>query len=372
MTTTYLFFTFAFMVLMVSLSNCSVYGKNPEGEDLLRIQKSPQYDSEKQSFVNRIPNVLDEMKRNSTDLALIKEFFFGSGNRVPNSKLPERKPPDLPGFLEPTDGIKFIWMGHSTLLINFQNKILMVDPVLSGSASPFSFLVKRFQPPVLSINELPEIDIVLISHDHYDHLDMETISSFRDKKTKFITPLGVGSHLVSWGITKDRIEEKDWWESLSTNDLKFTCTPAQHFSGRTGMDSGKTLWASWVIESEDKKIYFSGDSGYDIHFKEIGGKFGPIDLVFMENGQYNERWKEVHLLPRETSQAFLDVKGKVLVPIHWGMFELSLHDWYEPVEESERYASEMGIELWTPELGQVMELEKQNIITKWWKDLIGK
>lgn len=233
-------------------------------------------------------------------------------------------------------------------------------------------MVKRFQAPVLSIKDLPEIDYVIISHDHYDHLDMETIQHFQTKKTRFITPLGVSSHLKSWGIPEDRMQELDWWESTTFKNIELVCTPAQHFSGRSGMDGGQTLWASYVLKTPKQNLYFSGDSGYDIHFKEIGDKYGPFELVFIENGQYNEMWKEVHLMPEETSQAVLDLKGKKMVPIHWAMFELALHDWYEPIEESEKYTEKYGIELLTPKFGQLVFLEKENIFEKWWKQFVKK
>lgn len=354
------------------LISCSSFGNDPEGEHLKDISKSPHFDRKKQKFFNRQADALAKMRKRMSFWRSSKEYFFGSGIRVPKSTLPEIKPPDIQEFLKATDGVKFIWFGHSTILVNFENTIILFDPVLSGSASPFSFLVKRFQPPVLAVEKLPKIDYIVISHDHYDHLDMETIQFFRDKKTKFITPLGVTSHIKSWGITADRMQELDWWQNHIVEDLEFICTPAQHFSGRSGMEGNKTLWASWIIKSKNHRLYFSGDSGYDIHFKQIGEKYGPFDLAFVENGQYNKMWHEVHLLPRETAQAFLDLQGKKMVPIHWGMFELSLHDWYEPVELSEKYSIEHKFDLLTPKLGQLVDLEKPNTFEKWWKRFMVK
>lgn len=362
------------VIILVSLLflSCSSFGSEPEGEHLKTISKSPQFNKKKGKFVNRQEDAIDKMRERMSFWRSSKEYFFGSGERVPKSKLPEIKPPDIEEFLKPTESIKFIWFGHSTILVNFENTIILLDPVLSASASPFGFLVKRFQPPVLKAEELPEIDYIVISHDHYDHLDTETIKHFQNKKTKFITPLGVTSHLKSWGIQEDRLQELDWWQGIKMGDLEYICAPAQHFSGRTGMEGGKTLWGSWIIIGQKNRLYFSGDSGYDIHFKEIGDKYGPFDLAFVENGQYNEMWYEVHLLPQETAQAFLDLKGKKLVPIHWGMFELALHDWYEPVEESEKYSQKYNIDLLTPKLGQLISLERDNVFETWWKKFITK
>ncbi|MCB1192095.1 MAG: MBL fold metallo-hydrolase [Leptospiraceae bacterium] len=364
--------TTVLLLSMVLLISCSSFGNDPEGEHLESISKSPQFNKEKGKFVNRQQDSVDKMRKRMSLWSSSKEYFFGSGDRVPKSKLPEIKPPDIEEFLKPTESIKFIWFGHSTILVNFENTIILLDPVLSGSASPFSFMVKRFQAPVLKVNELPQIDYVVISHDHYDHLDMETIKYFQNKKTKFITPLGVTSHIKSWGVTENRLHELDWWQGVTMGNLEFICAPAQHFSGRSGMEGGKTLWGSWIIKSKNNRLYFSGDSGYDTHFKEIGDKYGPFDVAFVENGQYNEMWHEVHLLPKETAQAFLELKGKKLVPIHWAMFELALHDWYEPVEESEKYAKQYNIDLLTPKFGQLVSLEKENIFEKWWKEFVHK
>jgi len=349
--------------------SCSAFGTAPHGEHLEKIKKSPQYNKEKEQFQNRRPEILEQMRGRFNILSLYKEFLFGTAKRIPSTPLPEIKPPDMASFLEKTDSVKFIWFGHSTLLVNFQNTIIMFDPVLSGSASPFRFAVKRFQPPVLKIEELPEIDYVLISHDHYDHLDEDTIKSFINKKTKFITPLGVTSHIRGWGIPDDRLTELDWWESTKINNLEIICTPAQHFSGRTGMTL-TTLWSSWILRSDKNSMFFSGDSGYDIHFKDIGDRYGPFDIAFIENGQYNTMWQEVHVLPEETIKAFFDLKAKKMAPIHQAMFDLSLHRWYEPIVALDKLATEKKIFLLTPELGQLFDITGQSQFSKWWLPFI--
>jgi L-ascorbate metabolism protein UlaG (beta-lactamase superfamily) len=355
---------------ILSLYACSAFGKDPEGKHLDKIKQSPQFDKERDQFVNRRPDVLEKMreKQNTFKLALIF-LFGGADNRRPPEKLPEIKP-DVEEFLKKSNSLKFIWFGHSTFLVNFDGTIILFDPVFSGAASPVSLFVKRFQEAVLKLEELPEIHYIVISHDHYDHLDKETIDFFKTKKTKFITPLGVTSHLKEWGITEDRLTELDWWNSTNTENLEFILTPAQHFSGRKGSNQNKTLWGSWIVRNKSQSLYFSGDSGYDTHFKTIGDKYGPFDIAFIENGQYDEKWRDVHVLPEETAQAFIDLKGKRLVPVHWGMFDLSLHSWYDPIEKIEKESEARNIKLLTPKFGQLVNLEEQTIFEKWWKAFI--
>ncbi len=364
--------------ILFFLTSCSQFGENPSGEHLEKIKQSPNYDKEKERFMNRIENIFDKMREkdsfwDNTKKRISNNYFFNSAVTVPKTKLPEVNPPNIKEFLKDTEDIKFIWFGHSSLLVNINNTIILIDPVFSKAASPVSFLVERFQPPVLKLRDLPQIDYVLISHDHYDHLDMDTMLFFKKKDVKFIAPLGVTSHLKRWGIHESKLFEKDWWGKLEFEGITFICTPAQHFSGRLGtIKVSKTLWASWIVKTESNSFYFNGDSGYDIHYKRIGDKYGPFDLAFIDSGQYNERWREVHNMPEEAVRAVLDLNGKAMVPIHWGMFNLSLHDWFEPVEEIEKYTEKYGIKLMTPKLGQLVSTESQNVFEKWWKDLIGE
>lgn len=321
------------LIMWISMiSGCSNFGTRPNEEDQERLRLSRHYNKERNAFENHRPDLMAEMRKKSMNWEAIKEWFAGEKNRVPTKKIPEIRP-DIRKFLKSSDVLKMIWLGHSSFMINMEGKIILIDPVFSNSASPIPFLVKRFQKPVLELDELPEIDFILISHDHYDHLDMRTTKFFLGKKTKFISPLGVGSHLRGWGIDQDRIVEKDWWESETFSDLEFICVPAQHFSGRVGMSSNDTLWASWIIKSKNHKIYYSGDSGYDIHFREIGEKYGPFEAALLDCGQYNERWREVHMFPEEAVTASQELKSKKMVSAHWGMFELALHSWVEPAEK---------------------------------------
>ncbi|EOQ87447.1 beta-lactamase family protein [Leptospira yanagawae serovar Saopaulo str. Sao Paulo = ATCC 700523] len=358
---------FVFLILQ-----CKAFGKDPTGDHLEKIKTSSHFDNSREQFVNRRPDILEKMRENQSFFSILTKFLFGGDkHRRPDIKLPEERP-DFKEFLKPNESIKFIWFGHSTFLVNIEGKLLLFDPVFSESAAPFSFMVKRFQDAVVKLEELPDIDYIIISHDHYDHLDLPTIEFFKLKSTKFITPLGVISHLREWGIGEDRLTELDWWQSVEIGKLKLVCTPAQHFSGRSGLNGNKTLWSSWTVIGEKERFYFSGDSGYDVHFKDIGEKFGPFDLTFIENGQYNPMWEAVHVLPEQTAKAHIDLKGKRLVPVHWGMFDLSLHSWYEPAESLEKESERYQIDLLTPKFGQLVKLREPNLMERWWKKFIQR
>ncbi len=346
--------------------NFSRLGTPPNEKYRQRFTNEINFDQGSQTFFNRKKAVINEMMNRNMKLGSIMKFFQARIDAKPTSLMPEQRP-NLEEFLAVKDQVRVIWFGHSTLLLNINGNIVLVDPVFSGSASPFTFMIKRFQPPVLTLDELPEIDYILISHDHYDHLDRDSIVFFKDKKAKFITPLGVGSHLQGWGISEERISERNWWQGVEFESIKFTATPAQHFSGRSLGDRNKTLWASWVIESSDRKIFFSGDSGYDTHFKEIGERMGPFDIAFIENGQYNDNWREVHMLPEESVQAFHDLKAKKYFPIHWGMFVLAYHTWREPIQELYRLASQYQIQVISPKIGEVINPNEDFIADYWWE-----
>ena len=353
--------------LLFSLS-CAQFGTPPNKEDLKRIQTSPQYDIKKDKFINRRPDIREKMRK-KIGFKIYKKWLFGeSKDRFPSTKLPEGNP-KITEFVKTSDNIKVIWLGHSTLLLNIEGKIILIDPVFSDSASPFSFAIKRFQPPVIKLHDLPKIDFIVISHDHYDHLDKETIEYFKDKKTRFLLPLGVGSHLKGWGIDPKRLVELDWWQKKEYGGFEFIATPAQHFSGRSLSDQDATLWASWIIKKGKRKIFFSGDSGYDTHFKTIGDKYGPFDLAFLDSGQYNLAWEPVHMLPPQVGKATLELKAQKLIPIHWGMFSLSFHSWYEPPVKIKKQAEIKGIDLLTPKLGEMITLKDKT--THWWEDLVS-
>lgn len=262
-------------------------------------------------------------------------------------------------------------LSHSTMLIYLDGEYILTDPVFSDRASPVQWAgPKRFHPLPLSVESLPKIKAVVVSHDHYDHLDHATVMSLAEKVDYFITPLKVGDHLRNWGIEESRIIELDWWQGTQIGSLKITATPTQHFSGRSLFDRDKTLWASWVIEGQQAKLYFSGDSGYFKGFKEIGERFGPFDITMIETGAYNTLWSQIHMLPEQSLQAHLDLKGKAMLPIHNSSFDLSLHDWQEPLETIYNLAQEHGVHLLTPTFGEKVNINSPKVSDTWWRKIV--
>ncbi|RVU86520.1 hydrolase [Leucothrix sargassi] len=265
------------------------------------------------------------------------------------------------------DGLHLVKLGHSSMLIKASGKYLLIDPVFSDRASPFSFIgPKRFQPTPISIDELPTIGAVLISHNHYDHLDKAAIKKLVSKTKQFLVPMGVEGDLQKWGVDKAKVTRFNWWQELNIDDILFAFTPSQHFSGRGLGDGDKTLWGSWVIKAADKSLYFSGDSGYFDGFKAIGEKYGPFDLTMIETGAYNKDWPDVHMFPNESVQAHIDLQGKMMLPIHNSTFDLSFHAWYEPLKRVTSEAEKRQVQLTTPVVGEVFTVE-QSRDEPWWK-----
>lgn len=261
------------------------------------------------------------------------------------------------------------WFGHSAFLLEMDGKKILIDPMLGNKPAPYPMPgPSRYSNDLpISPEQLPFIDAVIFSHDHYDHLDYGTIQKIKDKVGHFFTPLGVDNHLISWGVDPEKITTLNWWESTRWESFKLTSAPARHFSGRGLFDRETTLWCSWIIEGREHKIFFSGDSGYDDHFKEIGEKFGPFDFAMMECGQYNESWKYLHMMPEETVLAGRDVKAEVVMPVHWGAFTLALHDWTDPVERAVKKATELNMPIATPRIGETMVIGGSDYPNEdWW------
>lgn len=266
-------------------------------------------------------------------------------------------------------------LGHSTVLMRLRGQWWLTDPVFSERIAPVRFFgPKRFHAPPIAIDDLPPIRAVILSHDHYDHLDRAAIKALDGKVALFLAPLGVGDRLADWGIARDKIRQFDWWQSAEVDGLRLTATPAQHFSGRGFSDGNRTLWASWVIEEtggEDDglRVFFSGDSGYFDGFAEIGKRFGPFDLTLMETGAYNEQWPYVHMHPPQTVQAHRDLQGRWLLPIHNGTFDLGMHAWDDPFEQIVRIAAEHGVKIATPMMGERVDMQAPREGGRWWKPL---
>jgi len=358
-----------FILLIVVLSATiflfmqqATFGKDPSGKQLERIIKSPNYKDGKFQNLHDTPMLAPGISYPK----LILEFFVTkSSNTEPDKTLPSVQT-DLKAIS--SDKPIIVWFGHSSYLIKTNGKNFLMDPVLSGNASPVSFFGKSYPgTDVYSTDDFPELDGVLISHDHYDHLDYKTILKLNEKTKHFYVPLGIGTHLMHWGIDESKISEFDWWEGIDLGDsVQITSTPAKHFSGR-GFGRYKSLWTSYVIQTPTHRFYLGGDSGYDDHFKTIGAKFGPFDIAFLECGQYDKKWPFIHMMPEQTVQASIDLKAKVLMPVHWGKFTLATHPWNESVERATKAADSLNVKLTTPKIGEPILIDSLYPNEKWWR-----
>lgn len=300
-------------------------------------------------------------------VTIIRDLLKKNPDRMPKQAIPltmtELAPAD-------TSRSSAVWFGHSTVLLELQGKRLLLDPMFANSPSPFPVIGgKRFSGRLpIEPEKLLPIDVVVISHDHYDHLDYQSIQRIKAKTGYFCVPSGVGPRLEKWGIDKKKTIELKWWQETIVDGLRLACTPSVHFSGRGLFDRNKTLWCSWAIMTETTKVFFSGDGGYGTHFAAIGEKYGPFDLTLMECGQYDPRWAAIHMLPEETVQAHLDVKGKLMLPIHWAAFSLAFHKWTDPVERAIQAAGEKQVNLTTPQIGERVIIGSEGYPRSvWWE-----
>lgn len=317
-------------------------------------------------FANQSPT---DMKMGvSTILSLMKDSLTGKKDRSPTNSIPISIDWDKINSTEDS----LTWFGHSTMLLTLDKMKILIDPMFGPSPSPVSFVgSKRYSEDLLYVLEkLPQIDLVLITHDHYDHLDYPSIIRLKNKVNHFIVPLGVAAHLKRWGINGNRITECNWWDEVKWESLTVASVPSQHFSGRGLFNRNSTLWNGWVILGGKQRIYTSGDGGYGPHFKRIGEKYGPFDLTLMEGGQYDQRWSAIHMQPEESVQAHLDVKGKDMMLIHWGAFTLAYHTWTDPIDRAIRAAEEKEVTLIAPNLGETVVLNGSFLRPGyWWKEL---
>ena len=262
-------------------------------------------------------------------------------------------------------------LGHSTVLIQLDGEYILTDPVFSKRASPVQWAgPKRFHPAPIAVEDLPQLKAVVISHDHYDHLDKQSIRDLASITEYFVTPLGVGDILIDWGVDEDQVVQMDWWEELELGSLLIAATPAQHFSGRGVTGRNQTLWASWVILGVQGRLFFSGDTGYFSGFKEIGEHYGPFDITLMEMGAYNPLWQDVHMLPEQGVQAHIDLGGRAMLPIHNSTFNLSTHDWFDPLEQAVALAEARDIHLLTPVIGEAVSIPEPEASVAWWRALM--
>lgn len=343
------------------------FGQAPSGEHLNQISESSNYRDG--SFKNL--SVTPDITEGYSFWSIIKDQFFTSHPRTkPGDPIPSNK---IDLFSIQKNENVLIWFGHSSYYIQLDGVKILVDPVFSGNASPIPGTVKSFPgTDQYTADDIPEVDYLLISHDHYDHLDYKTITALEEKVKNVICGLGVGSHFKHWGYPETKIKEQDWNQSVEVDSgFSIHTLPARHFSGR-GFSRKNTLWASYLIESPSKKIYVGGDSGYDTFFKEIGDRFREIDLVILDNGQYNDAWREIHLHPEEVLQAARDLNARQLFPVHSSKFVLAMHPWDEPLKEVTRLnqESEDLIPLFTPVIGTKVNLDDSIIaFTPWWEEI---
>ncbi|AZQ63071.1 MBL fold metallo-hydrolase [Flammeovirga pectinis] len=301
---------------------------------------------------------------------LLKAQLTNRAARAPKKSLPI-VPLDKNLFESSPDIPKCVWYGHSCALLQIEGTTILIDPMLGPDASPIGpVTTKRFSENSLDvIDQLPEIDVLMLTHDHYDHLDLASITKLKPKVRKYIVGLGSKRHLIKWGVNADLITEMDWWDKTLFEGIEITYTPSRHFSGRGLTDRAKSLWGGWAFITATTRIYWSGDGGYGDHFKEIGDKLGPFDWGFMENGQYNENWHSIHMYPEESVQAAIDAKVKNALPVHWGGFVLALHPWKEPIERFIIEAKKKNIKFFTPKIGEVVTLGEEDKHTNWWNEL---
>ncbi|MGK2961698.1 MAG: MBL fold metallo-hydrolase [Gemmatimonadaceae bacterium] len=341
------------------------FGAAPKGERLARIQRSPNY----RDGAFRNPDATSVGVEGST-VQMLRRWLGGKEQRVPPGDVPIVQLTRSDFETPPASGLRATWLGHSSVLVEIDGARILLDPVWAQRASPSSLIgPRRFFPPPLAIEDLPPLDVIMTSHDHYDHLDRGVIRALardsRQASARFVVPLGVGAHLEKWGVAADRISELDWGESVTVGSLALTATPARHFSGRGLSDRNHTLWASWAIKGPVHRVFHSGDTGPFPGFSDIGAQHGPFDLTLLKIGAYDELWPDIHLNPEQAVDAHGELRGKVLLPIHWGTFNLAFHSWDEPAELVVAAAS--GATIVVPRPGQAFEPARVPPADSWWR-----
>jgi L-ascorbate metabolism protein UlaG (beta-lactamase superfamily) len=329
------------------------------------MHASPRFDGR----VFRNTNNASSGLKPGTAVPTMKEYLCGGDRRVPGAPLPLADPRAL-WRAAPETGLRATWLGHSSLLFEIDGARLLVDPVWATRASPIPFAgPKRFHAPPVPLSALPPLDAVLISHDHYDHLDRAAIKSLSRRNVRFVTSLGVGEHLEDWGVPPDLITELDWWESveLSPSGVVITAAPSQHFSGRTLVDRNATAWSSFHLRGRKHSVFHGADTGLTRDYLEVRDRLGPFDLVLLEIGAYHAAWGDIHLGPDHAIEARAMLGSGAFLPIHWGTFNLAMHEWDAPIERVVELAPTRNIQVLTPQLGQPVEPTRGELLTPWWR-----
>lgn len=351
---------------VVVTANWAAFGKRADGERLVRMKRSPQWDED--GFENPQP-LFDDFSIARVASAMLD----GSDHAAPEH--PEQDIPVVRGDgsafdTPPATGLRVTWFGHSSMLIEIDGRRVLTDPVWGPSPSPVSWVgPQRWYEPPVALDDLPAIDAVLVSHDHPDHLDYPTLAAMKDWDSVFFVPLGVGAHLEHWGVPKERIIELDWWDRRGIEGLQVVCTPARHASGRSVVDRNATLWAGWALLGPEHSVFYSGDTGLFDDLKKIGAELGPFDLTIIDTGAYHALWPDWHLGPEQGVLAHQWLRGKFFVPVHWGLFDLAMHGWTEPAERALIAAENAGVNMALPRPGQSIEPESSTAPERWWPDV---
>lgn len=344
--------------------NGTSFGSLPSLADLKKMQRLPYFREGQIQNLSPTPSLTE----GAGFFKVLKEFLLDkSKQNIPPAPLPSVKT-DL-HQLDKNKNL-LVWFGHSSYFMQIDGKRILVDPVFSGNASPLRFTTKSFAgSDIYNVSDLPDIDYLFITHDHWDHLDYPTILQLKTKVKKIITGLGVGAHLIFWGFDRENITEMEWDNQVNPEEGFSVCAvTARHFSGR-GFQRNKSLWTSFILTTMNKKVFIGGDSGYGSHFAEIGKRFGPFDLAILEDGQYNKNWKYIHMMPEETVQAAIDLRAKKLLPVHWSKFSLSLHAWDEPIIRIKKEADLKSVCLLHPMIGEYVDLDANQKFTSWWEGI---
>lgn len=365
------FIGFLVVCLLVFVAGYVILSQSPfggavSGERLERVQANAQYRGD--AFVNVEPQAPFELSNVGT---FISESFFYDEIRVPPSDIPVISVDSNALQLAQEPILKAFWIGHASVYVEIDGIRVLIDPVFSEYASPFDIGPKRFHPPPIALEDLPKIDAVVISHDHYDHLDLKTITHLAKNGTLFFVPLGVGAHLEVWRIPSGQIKEFEWWQSEMVGNVKIISTPSRHYSGRGLGDYKATLWSSWSVIGPQHRFFYSGDTGYSTLFKEIGKRFGPFDIGFIKVGAYGpgQGWIDIHMDPEHAVKVHQDIQGKRMFPVHWGTFNLGYHDWDEPIKRTIAAAEKEQIDLVTPQIGEMVWANQSFDSKSWWEQV---
>lgn len=341
------------------------FGAELDGERLARARANPHYRDG--AFVNPLPPAAYTF---AYVRALFRGQFLGDEVRVPPAAIPVvAVDPAALKATPPAAGLRAFWIGHASVYVEIDGVRLLIDPMFSDYASPFDVGPKRFHPPPIRLADLPPIDAVLITHDHYDHLDMPTVRHLARAGARFFVPLGIGAHLERWGVARGQVNDLEWWQEHAVGSVRIVATPARHYSGRRLGDANATLWTSWSVIGTRHRFYASGDTGYSDHLRAIGERLGPFDLSFIKVGAYGPgaQWLDIHMSAEDAVRAHRDVRARLLFPVHWGTFNLAFHDWDEPIRRTVAAARASQVDLVTPRIGEVVDVDRRFVSSAWWE-----